>query len=88
MSKLIMLKNDFHNTEVRVRVEGESPWILSKRQSQRIDRGLCGVKGCSCGCIRGSQGVWCSWERFDDPDTLAPVYVWVLEEKGVEKCKE
>lgn len=55
------IRNDFHNTEVRVRCEGLShiygectirPTI---RQLQRIRRVLCGERDCTCGGIRGLQ---------------------------------
>lgn len=56
-TKLITLRNDFHNTEVRVRVKGESPWKLSIGQTRRIDQELCGMTECQCGGIRGPQTV-------------------------------
>lgn len=64
------LKNDFHNTEARVRCEGRALIYgagypggiiqaceirLTKRQLQRVWRTLCGIADCPCGGIRGPQ---------------------------------
>lgn len=51
---LITLTNDFHNTEVRMRVD-RLPAALSERQTRRVISTLCGVSDCSCGVIRGPQ---------------------------------
>jgi hypothetical protein len=55
----ITIKNDFHNTEVRARIDNIE-WhngyaILSPRQTKRVDRVLCGIPNCRCGGPRGKQ---------------------------------
>ena len=56
-TKKIILKNDFHNTEVGVMVYFEkSVAILTRSQTLRVKRILCGMSDCSCGCVRGPQG--------------------------------
>jgi hypothetical protein len=42
--KKITLRNNFHNTSVRV-FEGE----LSPETCRRVRKALCGVEGCKCG---------------------------------------
>ena len=81
---LITLKNDFHRTEVRVRVQGGSPWKLTLRQSQRVDRELCGMTECRCGGVRGHQDVEIDYDvadRHDDP------FVYVLIERDADLVK-
>lgn len=51
----IRITNDFHNTEVRLRAEGELPYTLSASQAAQVRRTLCGQPGCTCGVIRGRQ---------------------------------
>jgi hypothetical protein len=51
---LITLTNDFHNTEVRIRVD-RLPAALSERQTKRVIGALCGIPDCRCGIIRGPQ---------------------------------
>ena len=53
MKMTATLYNDFHNTEVRVRVPEDGK--LSARQGQRLRRVLCGHDECLCGKIRGPQ---------------------------------
>jgi hypothetical protein len=63
--RIYTLRNDFHNSEVRVRCEGlshihgECEIKLSERQSSRARRELCGITGCTCATqdcgIRGRQ---------------------------------
>ena len=57
-------RNDFHRTTATVRVEVRSQNVsgyverfayLSPSQTRRVGRKLCGIKGCSCGTIRGDQ---------------------------------
>ena len=64
--KTITLKNDFHNTEVNIRVSGKSPWTLSVSQTKRVDRTLCGMADCSCGGIRGPQNVSIDYDSDRD----------------------
>jgi len=62
---LYTLKNDFHNTSVRIRCEGvgqfrgETTIRLTARQSKRASRALCGIPDCKCAMqdcgIRGPQ---------------------------------
>jgi len=55
------LRNDFHDSEVRIRCDGlshihnECEIRPTKRQLQRIRRVLCGISDCECGSIRGPQ---------------------------------
>ena len=59
------LRNEFHNTECNVRCEGLShihnvvEIQLTKSQTKRVRRALCGIDGCTCAeheCgIRGRQ---------------------------------
>lgn len=51
---IITLTNDFHNTEVTIRVR-ELPHTITPSQHQRIERALCGMSDCRCGTIRGPQ---------------------------------
>ena len=49
-AKTITITNDFHRTAINVR-----PLItgyLSPRQVARVDRELCGIKGCTCAGLR------------------------------------
>lgn len=53
------LYNDFHNTEVRLRIK-QLPATLSPGQFSRARRTLCGMADCTCGdtvSARGSQDV-------------------------------
>lgn len=52
----IILRNDFHSRECRVRVPS-LPHTISPRQIERIERLLCGHHDCTCGVIRGPQDV-------------------------------
>ena len=60
---LITLRNDFHNTEAVVRVP-DWPAVLSKSQEYRLEKKLCGVKGCCCGGIRGKQDVEVTYDHI------------------------
>ena len=58
---LVTLRNDFHNTEVRLRAKvrfmflGGAQFVeLSKPQTLRARRKLCPVKGCQC--VQGPAG--------------------------------
>ena len=48
----LILRNDFHNTEVVV-IAKEG--ILSESSLNRARKKLCGIKECLCGDIRGRQ---------------------------------
>ncbi len=50
----ITLKNEFHNTECRLRAAYGKP--LSPTQIRRARRALCGVSGCVCGGNLGERG--------------------------------
>ena len=55
------LKNDFHNSKVKISTSGlshihnEVELNFSKNQIKRIEKELCGQKDCTCGKIRGPQ---------------------------------
>lgn len=53
----ITLKNDFHNTEVKLqaRINGGVPW-LSKKKLDKAHKKLCGIKNCTCGGYAGERG--------------------------------
>ena len=58
--KTLTIKNDFHQTETKVRAELLNHGMhfettLSSRQMQRVKKTLCGQKDCTCGGIRGKQ---------------------------------
>ena len=48
--EMITLKNNFHNTCVRVRAGVEQ--VLTENQIRRIKRELCGIGYCKCGIVR------------------------------------
>ena len=51
---MITIRNDFHNTEVRIRANiGEE---LTWSQIMRARRKLCGIAGCTCGGPCGERG--------------------------------
>jgi len=50
---MITLKNDFHNTEVRV---NPKDFELSAGQVKRAGKVLCGINGCGCGNSAGMRG--------------------------------
>ncbi len=52
--KSITLTNDFHNTSVVLRPDGEER--LTVGQVQRARRTLCGIAGCTCGGSLGVRG--------------------------------
>ena len=50
----VTLTNDFHNSEVNLRIEHGQP--LSPNQIRRARRVLCGLTGCLCGGALGERG--------------------------------
>jgi hypothetical protein len=50
---MITLKNDFHNTEVRVNPKNNE---LSASQVKHARKVLCGIEGCTCGNEAGMRG--------------------------------
>lgn len=62
---IITLKNDFHDTEIKIRIKDGG--ILSQNQMARIRKTLCGMNDCACGTIRGHQGV--ELNELTDPNT-------------------
>ena len=46
------LKNNFHNSEVNVIVTDGK---ISEAAMIRAEKKLCGIKGCTCGGVRGPQ---------------------------------
>lgn len=67
---LVTLKNDFHNTEVTVRVLRRSTH-LTKYQMRRVNNALCGMADCCCGGIRGPQDVEYTSATLVDKDGYA-----------------
>jgi hypothetical protein len=63
MPKLITLKNNFHNTEIRVRASSVATLDLYRGEgtkaqratARRIRTKLCGSSSCTCGIVRGPQ---------------------------------
>jgi len=54
---LFTLRNDFHNTEVRVRAIAVDGWItLTPSQAERARKALCGIKECTCSGSAGTRG--------------------------------
>lgn len=51
---ILTLTNDFHNTQVTIRVR-ELPHMITPSQHRRIYRALCGMSDCQRGVIRGPQ---------------------------------
>ena len=52
---MITLTNDFHGTQVTLRLQGA---FLSAGQEKKAWKSLCGIKGCTCSGpigIRGAQ---------------------------------
>lgn len=49
----LVLKNDFHGTEISMSVKGN---YLTRRQLDKIYAGLCGNKSCACGDYAGVRG--------------------------------
>lgn len=54
----IRLENDFHNRYAIAQVQPDENGIaiLSLNQVKRIQRSLCGVRGCSCSGSLGQRG--------------------------------
>jgi hypothetical protein len=67
---MLTLTNDFHNTEVKLRLRGNR---LSPRQVKRSARALCGIAECTCSGALGQRG--------EQPDALR---FEQLEDGGVE----
>jgi len=55
---VITVRNDFHNTQINLRLcyEWRSGFELTPSQVQRARRVLCGVKDCTCGGALGERG--------------------------------
>ena len=51
---MITLRNDFHNTEVRLRAKRGDR--LTPSQIRRAWETLCGIPGCTCGGPLGERG--------------------------------
>lgn len=71
--RTITLRNDFHNTEVRVRL-ADGVNVLSYGQTLRVMRELCGVNGCTCAAVRGPQEV--GWEFDVDEEGRAVLRIF------------
>lgn len=61
MKKTVTLKNNFHNTECRVRLEEIEPmaYKISMWDVKRIEKKLCGIKGCTCSGATGIRDENC-----------------------------
>ncbi len=55
LTRTLRLQNDFHGTEVTVRVRARGPVRLSEGQWRRVRDTLCGSADCTCGVVRGPQ---------------------------------
>lgn len=57
----VTLSNDFHKSSVSIRVDADklrnpgTGVYLSASQYAKVRRELCGIRGCTCGTIRGPQ---------------------------------
>lgn len=49
----VTLRNDFHKTEVTLKMKGLFPTPSQVKRSRKV---LCGVTGCTCGDIMGMRG--------------------------------
>jgi len=65
----VTLRNDFHNSEARVRVAG-LPATLTRSQVVRVRRKLCGISGCTCGGPLGERGKQDVNIDYVDPETI------------------
>lgn len=76
---MITLKNDYHGTEVRLRVGSDGR--LTERQVKRVRKVLCGVDGCTCGDNLGRRG-----PQDDRVDEVEPgVYVAMVDRRSPEE---
>jgi len=68
---MITLFNNFHDTQVSIQAEVGD--VLTPSQYRRVRRELCGIRGCTCGIVRGYQDyALCalpSWHTFDGDTT-------------------
>jgi len=72
----IILRNDVHNTEARIRLHS-IPARLSKDTCRRVRQELCGIPGCVCGDAlrcRGPQNVRVETRISAEGDWTATVY--------------
>jgi hypothetical protein len=80
--KLITLRNDFHDTETRVRVklEGMGNPVITKSQARRARRALCGIDTCTC-CnaigLRGPQYLPSGAGFETEPDWMGDHYILI-----------
>jgi hypothetical protein len=63
--KTIALRNEFHNTSARVRVNESGETLLRASTVRRIRRALCGLKDCTCGGALGQRGHHEGVERIE-----------------------
>jgi len=73
---MVTVRNDFHNTEARIRASiGDT---LTPSQVRRCRRTLCGIKGCTCGGALSERG-----PQHDDDGcafnaiAIGPYSVWL-----------
>jgi len=69
---MITLRNDFHNTEIRLRADvGDE---LTSAQIKRARNALCGIEGCTCSGDAGQRGKQDGFELVPErQDTLRAV---------------
>jgi hypothetical protein len=51
---MLMIVNNFHGTEYRLRVRPGD--VISPSQIRRARKALCGTEGCMCGGLLGGRG--------------------------------
>lgn len=57
-TRTVTLSNDFHGTEVtlRLRARDDGRYSVTRSQARRAWRELCGHDGCTCGDTFGARG--------------------------------
>ena len=56
--KLLKLSNDFHRTRATIHAhatERAGEYLITRRQTQRAQRALCGMSDCKCGGYFGER---------------------------------
>lgn len=61
--KMITIKNNYHNTEIKIRLPLDG--VLSLRQTRKVKKALCGKDDCFCGIVCGPQDGYDISERSD-----------------------
>lgn len=50
----LTIRNNFHNTKAQVTLRSGN--TISGATARRIEKDLCGIKGCKCGGVLGERG--------------------------------